>query len=572
MGLAPHLGTPLTLNVPWGDVPTWLQAIATILALVFAAIAARTASRLHRIEFERDRVSAAERFRREERERQSQAVHITAWWGTDAARPQDYGTFIRNGSDAPVYQGHLYVVDPNDPNGGEQFDLPVIPPDVKPAFRPTRLSTPDAESNPHNYRIELSFTDSGGIRWLRDQRGRLSELRPTLVVWADVHRAEALRQFAREFLEAHHVQVIFRNGRLESLHDELISLRDDDPAPDIFIGSHDRIADLIRHDAIEPIALPAERQKMFSRLAIDGMTFDDKLYGVPYGIDTICLVRNLNLAPHEPLTFEHLLAHGQALQADGKVEFPLAIPVGMNGGAYYTYPLFASAGGMMFERDDDGRWDHNKIAFAAKGSIAAFRRLHQLGERGSGVLRRELDGEAANRLFAEGKTPYIISTSTAIEVARKAGIPVAASTVPRFAGALPARSLTMVQGFFLCRRGTNKVVAEDLISDYMTKTEVALALHQIQPRPPALLSALNLVTISDSLVREWQKICADGELMPSFAYNSETWRAFSAAEAAVVGGADPEATARDLAASMAKLVTRTRQSVSRGRRSEGRND
>jgi hypothetical protein len=39
----------------------------------------------------------------------------------------------------------------------------------------------------------LSFTDAAGLRWIRDQWGRLSEVKPELWIWAGFQRADAIR-------------------------------------------------------------------------------------------------------------------------------------------------------------------------------------------------------------------------------------------------------------------------------------------------------------------------------------------------------------------------------------------
>src|SRR4051794_16036071 len=91
----------------WGDIPTWLSAVATLIALIFAAIAASSAHRIYLIESERDRKALDERHKQAEFQRRTQAALVSAWWGRqdDASMGTGtWGAFVRNASDTPIYQ------------------------------------------------------------------------------------------------------------------------------------------------------------------------------------------------------------------------------------------------------------------------------------------------------------------------------------------------------------------------------------------------------------------------------------------------------------------------------------
>jgi arabinogalactan oligomer / maltooligosaccharide transport system substrate-binding protein len=550
---APEL-VPLA-RLQYGDLPTWVSAVASMCALIFAAIAAVAAIRVYKIESARDKIAAEETRRRDEQVRRGQAVLVSGWWGSDphAGKPRP-GAFIRNASDAPVYRVAISVLDPVTPESSVTLAVPVVPPAAAPGFYPVARTPQAPTAAEEEHRVEVSFTDAAGLRWIRDQWGRLSEVEPELWMWADFQRADALRQFATEFLDKHHVLLKFRTDRLEVLHDEFVRLGDGDEAPDVFVGSHDRIGDLVRHGAIEPIELSPQRAALFSELALKAMTYEGKLYGVPYGIDTICLVRNTDLAPDEPADLEEMIQTGRQLVEQGRATVPCTVQVGRGGGAYYIYPLFVSAGGWMFGRNADGSWDHTRVGFGTAESVAALGRLRDLGDRGSRVLRREIDRTEANELFAAGRSAFVLSTCRAVGEGRRAGIPLAISKVPPFRGGGPARSLTMVQGLFLSSRGRNRTLAHDLISDYMMRQDVALALNRVQPRPPALLSALAQVSADDAVMAAWYERCLDGDPMPAFPYNAGIWSAFNRAELDVLAGGSANVAARELADTVSRLV------------------
>lgn len=551
-----HLGLVLAGTATnWGDVPTWLSAMATVLALGFAAVAALAAQRVYRIESERDRISAEARREQEAFLRRSQAALVSAWWGWRAGesggRSDRWGAFVRNASETPVYQTSLTVVDIHDPDVSERFELPIVPPGAEPAFHPSSLTLQDGQHRV-DYRVEITFTDSAGGRWIRDQQGRLSELRPEVLIWADEQRAAALRRYAEEFLAVHGVRLRLRTGRTETLYQELLSSTGAADAPDIVVGPHDWIGALVEHGLIEPVALSERRRQGFVPEAVAAMTYQGELYAVPYALDTVVLLRNTDLAPDAPATFEEMLAGGERLRAAKRADHAFVMQVG---DPYYLYAVLLAAGGWLFGRDRHGRLDTSVTGLGAPETLAAFERFRELGAQGTGTLRLDIDRDRATALFVAGRTPYLICASRVFADARRAGLPFAAGPVPPFAGVPAVRPFVSVHGFFLTRHGPNKTIAQDLAAHYLTRTDVSLALYGTQPRPPALRAALDQVVDRDPVMAAFYHECQLGDLLPSIPETAEFWRLLARAEEELVRGVPAEPTVRRLAEAVPPLLS-----------------
>ncbi|MCZ7436823.1 extracellular solute-binding protein [Micromonospora sp. WMMC241] len=542
---------PLALRS--GELAAWVSAVATVFALVLALIAAIAARRAYLIEIGRDRVNEKERQQRHEFTRRAQAALVSAWWGsTPGRRGNDWGAFVRNASETPVYQANLAVVNVHDPDVNERFDLPVIPPAPGPSFHPIRVDgarhmTPNAVAD---YRVEMTFSDSTGNRWMRDQHGRLFEVRPDLVIWADTQRTDTLDRYTDEFLASHQVRVRFETRPIETLRRAFLTAAASGQTPDILVGPHDWIGGLVRREVIEPVVLTPHRRAAFVDWAIDAMTHHGQLYGVPYAGDSIGLLRNLDLAPLPPATVEEMIAHGRELCAAGRAEMPLALQVG-TGDAFYVYPFFTSAGGRLFRRRADGGWDLDDLVGA--GATAAFRRLRALGEQGEGILQRAIDRDRAMELFLTGRTPYLVGAPWAIGEARRVGIRLAVSPVPGFADGGPARSLVAVHGFYLSSTSANKSIAQDLIGEYLTRTDLALALYAAQPRTPALRNTFDRVRRTDPSTAVFHEQCMNGDLIPSGPDVGPLFKAFHEAECDVVAGGDVEGALRRLRQAVADI-------------------
>jgi hypothetical protein len=71
------------MSLQWGDVPGEVSAVATVFALLFAAVAAVATRRTFRIESERDRINSKAREQQDEYNRRTQAALVSTWWGRE---------------------------------------------------------------------------------------------------------------------------------------------------------------------------------------------------------------------------------------------------------------------------------------------------------------------------------------------------------------------------------------------------------------------------------------------------------------------------------------------------------
>jgi hypothetical protein len=187
----------------WGDIPTWVSAVATLIALVFAALAAVAAHRVYRIESERDKLALEERQKQADFQRRAQAALVSAWWGRQndlVGEGHRWGAFVRNASETPIYQNRVWVTNLDQPDHSDSFTLDVLPPTAEPRFYASDASGlgHDGDLEALEIRVEMTFTDSGGIRWIRDRQGQLSEVLPELTILADDQRAAALELLSGE--------------------------------------------------------------------------------------------------------------------------------------------------------------------------------------------------------------------------------------------------------------------------------------------------------------------------------------------------------------------------------------
>jgi arabinogalactan oligomer/maltooligosaccharide transport system substrate-binding protein len=362
-----------------------------------------------------------------------------------------------------------------------------------------------------------------------------------LVIWADDKRTAALKPFAEKFGQENGVTVEVQ-AISKDQQTAFVTASQQGSGPDVMVGAHDWIGNLVQNGAIDPVQLTAEQKSAFSPLAIKAVTFNGQLYAVPYAIENLALIRNTDLAPTAPATIEDLVATGAKLKSEKKASEIMALQVGQTGDAYHIYPLFTSAGGYLFGATSTGEYDPKNLGVGTPASIGAFNKIKALGEKGSGALKRSIGSDNAISTFTSKKAAFLISGPWAITDVKKAGISYDVSPVPGFAGGKAAQPFVGVQAFYVAAKGKNKALAQEFVSNYLTQPDLAVALYQAEPRPPALTAALDQVKGSDPDLEKFLAAGKDGAILPAIPAMAAIWDPFGKAEAAIVGGADPSGT------------------------------
>ncbi|GAA1451730.1 hypothetical protein GCM10009641_86610 [Mycobacterium cookii] len=151
----------------WGDLATWVTATVTLGALVAAIVAVRRSGELLQIEQERDKArDKRDADLREAAERAEQADLVAAW----PYDVEDFGPLSvqLTGSSLPVYDVELEFVGPS---GVETEELGLLPPGTQLHDWPQWMH--DGEGTLADFRVALSFRDTAGRVWRRNEYGVL---------------------------------------------------------------------------------------------------------------------------------------------------------------------------------------------------------------------------------------------------------------------------------------------------------------------------------------------------------------------------------------------------------------
>lgn len=82
--------------------------------------------------------------------------------------------------------------------------------------------------------------------------------------------------------------------------------------PDILIGTSDWLTTLQAANLVRPIAEDSTSGNIYLKSALDALTIDGQLYGIPLSLQTAALYYNTNLVDTPPKSLEDLLAEAEA--------------------------------------------------------------------------------------------------------------------------------------------------------------------------------------------------------------------------------------------------------------------
>jgi len=368
-----------------------------------------------------------------------------------------------------------------------------------------------------------------------------------LVIWSDDVRAPILTEFADEFGTEFGITVQVQVAT--DVRQQFKDATNVDQGPDIIVGAHDWLGELVQNGTVAPIQMSEDVQAQFVPEALEATKFDGQIYGVPYATESLGLIRNTALAPEAPSSMEDLIATGQGLVDSGDADQVMVTPVGQQGDAYHAFPWLSAFGGGIFGTNAEGGWDAENVIIGSPESIQGGEKIAWLAE--NGALNVNIGGTEMEALFGEGKTPYMVSGPWAIANVDGAGIEYAIDPIPDFEDGGVTTPFLGVQMFYVSSKAKNPAIAQEFVNQYVPSVELQLALFEAGDRPPALQAALDQVSADNEDIAAWAAAGEGAPPMPNIPAMNAVWGPLGQATSDIVGGADP---AERLAAAQDEVV------------------
>ncbi|KJL48934.1 Maltose-binding periplasmic protein precursor [Microbacterium hydrocarbonoxydans] len=349
-----------------------------------------------------------------------------------------------------------------------------------------------------------------------------------LTVWVDSERVDALQGAADSYEKKTGVKVDLVGKSVDDMKDDFIQQVPTGKGPDIVMGAHDWLGELSTNGVVAPLEL-GDSASDYLPVALQAATYEGTVYMLPYAVENIAVLRNADLVPAAPTSFDDMISKGK-----------FVVEQGAEGNPYHLYPFQTAFGAPVFGTDDSGSYDPTDLQLGSEGGFAFADWLGAQGKNGTGNLNTDVDGEIAKQQFLDGTAAFWLTGPWNVGAAVDAGINVAIDPVPSPTGET-ASPFAGVKGFFVSAESKNKVAANDFLVNYIGTKDVQLELFKAGNVLPALTAAADEAA-SDPIIAGFQAVGADAVPMPAIPAMGSVWQFWGVAEAAIINGADPKTT------------------------------
>ena len=352
----------------------------------------------------------------------------------------------------------------------------------------------------------------------------------SLTIWVDETRIDNFKSIGADFAATSGVTLDVVQKPTADIKTDFVAQAPTGEGPDLIVGAHDWTGELISNGLIAPIELGDKGELAGNALA--AFQYDGALYGVPYAVENLGLVRNNGIVQDTPDTFDALIDQAKAAGA----EFPAIIQVGDNGDAYHMYPIQTSFGAPVFKSNPDGSYA-TELGMAGPEGEAFATYLKKLAD--EKVVSVSMGGDQAKQAFLDGKSPYMITGPWNTTAFTDAGLDISVLPIPS-AGGQPSAPFLGVQGVYLSSKSESGLLANQFL-DYMATTEAQQKLYDLGGRVPADTTVADKIT--DEMLAGFAQAGKDGQPMPTIPEMGSVWTHWGAAQVNIINGqaADPVA-------------------------------
>ena len=363
---------------------------------------------------------------------------------------------------------------------------------------------------------------------------------PKLLVWINGDKAYGgLQTVGDAFEKASGVKVVVEHPVDPT--DKFQQAAGAGKGPDIFCWPHDRVGEWAKAGLLTPLRPSARLKAESEEQAWNALSYRGRIWGYPIAIETTGLIYNKALVPTPPATWDELIALDKKLQASGKH----AVLWDYNK-SFFSWPVMAGAGGVIFGRDAQGDFDPKKVDVNNDGALAGARMIERLikdGHMPKGARYSEM--EAA---FARGEVAMMISGPWAGDNAKKAKIDIGVAPIPAVIPGKPSKSFVGVLGCMISAPSRNKDLAKEFIENHLMRPEALKVLDANVPIGVPANKAFYAELSVNPLIAASMTNARNGAPIPNIPEVGRFWTAMDAALEAITNGLQSPKAALDGAA------------------------
>lgn len=279
---------------------------------------------------------------------------------------------------------------------------------------------------------------------------------------------------------------------------------------DIMFGlAHDNLGTFQKANLLAEVPSDFLKNSDYPKVAVDALTWNGKMYGVPLSIESIALFYNKDKVKEVPQSFDKLIEDGK------KVGFQYDV-----NNFYHSFGLISGNGGYVF-KNNNGTLDPKDIGLGNEEAIKGYKMLQDMVVTDK-LMPQDISGDVAKANFQSGKIAYYISGPWDAGSFKEANVNFGVSTMPKIGGN-NFSPFVGVQAAFVNAKSKNQNDAWDLVKYLVKNTpEKLLATGN---RIPALLSEQDKPSVKENAITSaFAKQAQNGIPMPNIPEMSNVWK------------------------------------------------
>ena len=337
-----------------------------------------------------------------------------------------------------------------------------------------------------------------------------------LLIWADENRLEVVTELAEEFEDDYGVPVEVQEKAFGDIRDSMRVEAPSGEGPDIIVGAHDWLGELVTNGLISPIDLSGIEDE-FIDVSLEAFTWGEDTYAVPYAIESVGLIYNKDLVPNPPETFEEFreVVKENTNKEEEKYGFVMPQP-----DPFHTYPFMSAMGGYVFGMEN-GVYNPKDIGLNNEGAVKGLEKLNSLYAE---EYVPYLDYQTMASLFKSGDAAMMLTGPWEFGNLEEAGINYGFAQLPTMEGQAP-KPFSSVHGFMMSEFSENKMLAQAFIRNFIAREDTMIELYEKGGRPPVYKPAIE-VAKEDPQTAGVLESARESMPMPSIPEMNAVWAAW----------------------------------------------
>jgi arabinogalactan oligomer/maltooligosaccharide transport system substrate-binding protein len=365
--------------------------------------------------------------------------------------------------------------------------------------------------------------------------------KPTeLTIWPDdnADKVAVIEAAAKKYTETTGIKI---NIKPVAMNDQPDVLALDGPAgkgPDLFYQPG--IGSLVVKGLVQEVKTTDAIKDTYTPEALQALSQDGVLYGLPLVTETYALFYNKKLVPQAPTTMAELETIMKEKTDTKKQEYGFLFEAA---NFYFAWAFLGGSGGYIF-KDNAGVFDINDIGLNKEGTVKGANLIQSWFT--NGYLPKGINGDIVGGLFTQGKVATVINGPWAITDYKKAlGDDLAVVPIPTLEGGAHPTSFIGVKGWMLSKFSKSPEWAADFAA-YLTNEENALEYFKQTGEIPPVKNVLNnAVLTGDPLVSGFSGQIQYGQPFPTVPELDHVWDPMANALKFITDGKDAQASLDD---------------------------